>query len=229
MASAESGKARARRRSVDHHIAYHRLLESLVGSDCALCVLIAQGSAGRIEGLFRELVNDPISRFRLRDSLGYCRRHTVRAADRAGALGLALIYRDIVERLSERLGAWAEKRPVHALSPCPECVAEEADEATYCALLAEYLSDDKVRAAYAGGSGLCIRHMELVMQAASPESRAFVAAIEKARLEALASELDTFIRKSDYRHAHEPFGSEGDAPRRAAAKCVGGRIRPEED
>lgn len=171
--------------------------------------------------LFREMVNDPVQRERLRGSLGFCRRHNRSLLDAADALGLAILAQDLVVQARRRLDRRMQGLSVPELRPCPECEAEASDTATFSRALAACLEDRSVQQIYQTGDGLCVIHLEKVLAAASPGVRRFLDEAEGARLSALEEELAEFIRKADYRFSGEGLGTEADAPRRAIAKLSG--------
>lgn len=213
---------------VDRHIAYHRLLDALERPGCPVCALLAEGTAGWFDSLFREMVNDPEIRLRIRRSLGFCKGHGDVAAARGAALGLALIYQDVVEHALERLRRRGSGPGGRALAVCPACEDELVRAATYVRTLADYLVDPAVQSAYAASDGLCIRHVEMLVDVSADSVLDLVVANEVIRLDALASDLREFIRKSDYRFGGEPFGNERDCVRRAASKCSGARTAAED-
>jgi len=158
-------------------------------------------------------------RMELRASLGFCPRHASAAVHQGNALGIAMIYQDVVNQARTRLSASNAKAP--ACSACPECTYEREDERRYARALANDLIDAEMQAAYAAGPGLCLRHVEMVLAQSRAEVRAFLCTQEEAKLGRLACELGEFIRKSDFNHSHEPMGDERNSWLRALAKIAG--------
>lgn len=206
---------------VQKHLLYHACREALLSGPCPVCRLIAAGTQQRLRHLFHESVNDPLLRETLRGSLGYCARHAEMAAGTSDACGIAILYHDILSRVLRRLEAAGRGTRLPAPSPCPECLAEQAEERRYLHALARDLHDPDLQTAYRQSNGLCVPHLERLIALAAPEIVAFLAGQEKARLAALADELEEFIRKHDHRFAHEPMHAERDSWRRALQKAAG--------
>jgi hypothetical protein len=205
---------------VNRHLLYHALREALLSGQCPVCRLVAAGAEQRLRHLFHESVNDPLVRETLRGSLGYCVRHAEMAASLGDVCGVAILYRDI-------LSAGSGTR-LRSPSSCPECLAEQADEQRCLHALAHDLRDPDMQAAYRQSNGLCIPHLEPLLALTASEVAAFLISQEEARLAALVDELDEFIRKYDYRFAHEPADAERDSWRRALQKVAGARGKQEE-
>ncbi len=213
---------------VQKHLLYHACREALLSGQCPVCRLVAASTQQRLRHLFHESVNDPLVRESLRGSLGYCSRHAQMAAGASDACGIAIFYRDILSRVLRRLEAAKRGTRLPAPSPCPECLAEQADERRCLHALARDLRDPDLQAAYRQSNGLCVPHLERLLALSAPEIVAFVADQEKARIAALADELGEFIRKHDHRFAHEPMNAERDSWRRALQKAAGVRANLQE-
>lgn len=214
--------------SSERDICAVRVQDALAQPHCPLCRLVDEGVVTRLQACFRELVNDPAQRDRLRGSLGYCRRHSIRVMEIGDALGLAILYHDLPGHALQRLETLSRGSPVRPPARCPECIHEEEDERLYAAALGAAMRDEATRRAYEEGWGLCGRHLELVMAAAPQEVRTFLAAHQGQRIGTLRGELAEFIRKADYRFAGEGLQDEADAPRRAVRR-ISGAPRPGED
>lgn len=95
------------------------------------------------------------------------------------------------------------------------------------AVLLDHGEDDDIVHALTQSEGLCLPHIASLLQF-DPSHRHLraVLAAERACLERLHGDLKEFIRKQDYRYAHESYGREADAWQRAVACFVGGRSRP---
>jgi len=175
----------------------------------------------RMAALFRELVNDPPTRARLRAALGFCPRHTREALRQGDALGLSILYADLMAELLARLHNAAPASAASRRPACPECGAEQADTAEIAEAFAAYLAEPEMQDASRGNLRLCGVHLLTVMQAATPEARTFILGQVEPALQSLLKDLSEFIRKSDARFRHEGFGAEGDAYLRAARYLTG--------
>ncbi|MCS7221347.1 MAG: DUF6062 family protein [Anaerolineae bacterium] len=225
-----------------HSRAYHDLLEALSQAGCPICRLGQQVAAQHLDRLLYESVNDPGVRERIRTARGLCHRHAwMMAAIRGGNLGIALIYRDVLDTVLQELGRETsdERRRLWPLSPsegaevagrlapqgpCPVCVHQEEMERIYLRELLRRLGDARLEPAFASSAGLCLPHLrQALAQAGDDEQRRSLLAAQRAIWQRLLAELNEFIRKNDYRFRHEGFGPEGDSWLRALASLSGDR------
>ena len=80
------------------------------------------------------------------------------------------------------------------------------------AVLLDHGDDDEVIRAFTQSDGLCLPHLaSLIDCGASHVHLPAVLAAQQECLQRLHGDLKTFIRKQDYRFAHEPYGEEADA------------------
>lgn len=131
------------------------------------------------------------------------------------------------QRLQEVLGGdpfvqAAKNDLMAALEPqaeCPVCREQRISEQVYLSTLLEHLEDEELETAFRTSAGLCLPHFRQALSLAQDESTfSRLIEIELACLERLDKELNEFIRKHDYRFAHEGFGTEGDSWIRAIAQ-----------
>ena len=79
-------------------------------------------------------------------------------------------------------------------------------------------------AAFAQSSGVCLPHLaRLMAHGATQRHLSACLKAQQNRLQDLQVDLQAFIRKQDYRFAHEAYGPEADAWQRAVAVFVGMR------
>jgi len=224
---------------------YFELVEALAEGGCPICRLAAKRVAGYLDALLYEHVNDPGLRHETRRSQGFCQRHAQELVELGDGLGVALIYRDIVEALTKRLKGFRPRR-LHPLSPrrvlgplpaaerlaeelapearCPACQMEEEAEKRYVGALVKHLAEPDFLASYRGSSGLCLGHFQRALRLArSEEALATLVEGQAQVLERLDGELAEFIRKHDYRFQDEGFGEERDSWIRVVEKMVGTR------
>ena len=134
----------------------------------------------------------PDVRAKLKRSRGFCAEHVEMLHRKPGrALGIALIYRDII-RLLAKLGEKARYEPETSLrvrvlkreqgglgtahqmaaeQACPACEIAKDAERLYVGLLTSHLQDDDLYAAYAQGEGLCLPHLLDALEQVTDESR----------------------------------------------------------
>jgi len=224
------------------HTPYFELLEAQAKAGCPLCRLVYRATDRYLDSLLYEAVLDPDVRDKLKQSQGFCREHVAMLSRQPGrALGIALIYRDIVrdlsvglhkaqiqergwiDRLRERVPWHRRQATLPATRQCPACDIAQRHQDSYIELLLAHLDDVKLSAAYAEGEGLCLDHLILAIDRAPDQAtvqRLVQPQIE--RYTVMLHHLDEFIRKRDHRFRHEPMGEEGDVWLRAMNAVAGG-------
>lgn len=225
-----------------HSRAYHDLLEALSQTGCSICRLGRQVAAQHLDRLLYESVNDPGVRERIRTARGLCHRHAwMMAAIRGGNLGIALIYRDVLDTVLQemRRDMGDERRRLWPLSlsegaemanrlapqgPCPACIQQEEMERIYLRELLCHLDDARLGSTFAASAGLCLPHLrQALSQAENDAQRQSLLVAQRVIWQRLLAELNEFIRKNDYRFREEGFGTEGDSWLRALASISGDR------
>lgn len=222
----------------EHDVLYHALLEALQAGGCAICRLARRASDSYLHAVIYEGVTDVKLREALREARGLCYRHAWRLAETRGAvLGIAIVYRDVINTLTKALearpGAGAGLRLLgrgqsslaSALAPstsCPACVLEEDAQHRTASTLLRHLGDNAIATAYLGAGGLCLPHFLVVLGHAGPGAADTLAEWQGQAWRRLRDELDELIRKHDYRYAHEIITpAEAVAWQRAVAAAIG--------
>lgn len=232
---------------VGKHTPYFELLDAQGQAGCPICRLVDKATERYLDSILYEAVLDPEVRAKLKAARGFCARHVEMLRHMPGrALGIALIYRDIIRamataldgkqvapaapsplgRLVQRLCGARAAQPLIASQDCPACTIGRGAEEDYLFLLLAHLDDPALQAAYAAGDGLCLEHLAqalpLVEDAATLRR---LAQPQLVRYKAMLGDLDEFIRKRDHRFSHEKYGEEGDVWLRAMNAVVGGAGR----
>ncbi|HHX44683.1 MAG TPA: hypothetical protein GX714_11970 [Chloroflexi bacterium] len=226
------------------HTPYFELVDAQALPGCPVCRLAYKATDRYLDSLLYEAVLDPDVRAKLKSAQGFCSRHAEMLTRRPGrALGVALIYRDIIRTLAERLaegeyrpapsvldrllgrehGAKAVAEALAQATRCPACIIAEQSENTYLDLMLAHITDDTLYRAYAEGEGLCLPHLIGALERVS-DAEAFRRLVEPqgVRYRAMLHDLDEFIRKHDHRFKGEKFGEEGDVWLRAMNAVLGG-------
>ena len=226
------------------HTPYFELVEAQAMAGCPICRLVAKATDRYLDGLLWEAVLDPHVRAKLKGSQGFCAEHVAMLRRKPGrALGIALIYRDIVRDLIRSLekaqfdsGGSPLKRLVgksarnqgliddlSATVDCPACAIGQQSADNNLDLLLAYLDDERMYKAYASGEGLCLPHLiRAIERTDSAESLRRLVEPQAARYRRMLADLDEFIRKRDHRFRHEKYGEEGDVWLRTLNSIVGG-------
>lgn len=231
------------------HTPYFECLEALQAGDCPICVTGKRSVARYLDTLLYECVNDPGVRRRTRAAHGFCRLHAWQLRRHGGALGLAIIYRDVVRdavatldgadynpgaRLSPRalVEAVDKNRPhsattdlVGALRPhgdCPACRIQRQSEAMYVDVLLDHLQDEKITAAMDQDGALCLPHLCLALERVrGRETYELLVRRTHKSYAALLAALDEMIRLSDYRFQDQGLGEVGDTWITAISRVAG--------
>jgi hypothetical protein len=211
---------------------YHDLVSACGQPGCPACRVVQDGVLRYIDAIFYEQVNDIPLRKKLRDARGLCNDHAWIAADvlKGNALGLAIVYNDVIDTVLDEIAAQSTRRrvAVKITGKCPAC--EQHEELSYhvIAVMAQYIKDPELSGVFKNSSGLCLFHLKAILEKLNDiEARELLLNIQKERWESLRAELLVFIRKNDYRFRSEGFGEERDSWRRAVWAIAGNKMRGE--
>jgi len=225
------------------HTPYYELLEAQAKAGCPICRLVYKATDRYLDSLLYEAVLDPAVRAKTKSAQGFCARHVEMLGNRPGrALGIALIYRDIIRAAVDsardgmsaaagkpnsllRKGKAGERiaRSLPHRQACPACLIGAEAEHNYVTLMLTHIEDPEFQQSYAEGEGLCYEHLLAVLRLAqTPNEVRCLVEPQIVRYEAMLHEMDEFIRKRDHRFRHEPMGDEGDVWLRAMNTMVGG-------
>lgn len=155
-------------------LSYHEIVDACKEPGCPFCRLGQRAVRRHLDQIIYESVNDPPTRARLRESLGYCHEHAWQLPQ-AGAstpLGVAFIYRDLLTTVMRELEKGMAKRPsrlsfaraaeaidrnkpslltqagVQRLTPakqCPACAHQEQMISLYAIALMDALAEKDAR------------------------------------------------------------------------------------
>jgi len=231
------------------HSIYFELRDHLDQPGCVVCRLAQKAVRRFFDHLLHENVNDPGVRQTIRRAHGFCNLHAWQLRDLQGALGSAIIYRDVLETVREQLqhvslldeGArnWARVRAALAdsiarpsaadlarnLAPqesCPACQTRQRTEELYLRTLLRHMDDPDIADGLRSSGGLCFQHFRAgLLQSEDEPSALRLAALQSKVWDELIEELSEFIRKQDYRFRDESLEKEGDSWIRAGAAISG--------
>jgi len=212
---------------MEKHTAYFNLLDQARKPGCPVCAQVQASLRAYLDSYLYESVTSPEVWDRLAAASGYCAAHSRQLEAFSDGLAVSLFYRHLLRRDIQALPAAApglKQRLSQALGrapqaqPCPACIHQSEAEAQQLRLLGQALEEPEFWAAWKAqpgrpGEGLCLGHLRAVLPLCG-ERQAELKALESARLEALAREMDEYVRKSDH-SCSEKMGAEGDAWRRA--------------
>jgi hypothetical protein len=212
---------------------YHDLHAACRQPGCPVCTVVQDGVARYLDAIFYEQVNDIPLRKKLRDARGLCNDHAWIAADvlRGNALGLAIVYNDVMKTVLEELANQTPRRRVtlKVSGTCPACAWRDEITVDAISVMAEYIKDPDLLAEFKKSNGLCLFHLKAIFEKINDvESREVLLSLQKGRWQSLQLELEEFIRKNDYRFQKEGFGDERDSWRRAVWSIAGNNIKKQD-
>ena len=235
-----------RRMEKSKYISYFDLRDALAQPGCPVCSLAERNSFRFLDALLYERVNDVGTREGLRKSLGFCNWHAWKCLEVPNApLGLGIIHQDLLGQILERLGGIQRSLPLripflrrlrnrrkakNALSPirpghsCPACRSIRFFEEMYLEILLDYFSEEDFEREFSRSAGICFPHLTIAIEK-DPGHRNLGPLVQRQmkKWESLKAELEEFIRKHDYKYAHEPRGAESDSWKRALEMIAGKR------
>jgi hypothetical protein len=226
------------------------LIDALKHPGCVLCQLAQHKSQRYIETLLDTAVIDVEQRDDWRHAKGFCAWHAHMALSLPqSSSSLAILYEDLLRHemaqvvpliRSELMSRWRFGRSRRALRQriqhwlrawrqprvCPVCRLWQEQEQLCLSVLLDNWLDPELAQAFGQSDGLCVPHTARLIAQGSHHARLpAILAAQQEHMQALHDDLREFIRKQDYRFAHEPFGREANAWQRVVALIVGANPR----
>jgi len=222
---------------MDEHTIYHNLLEAMEQPACPVCRLSRRAVDAYLDHLLYADVTSVERRAEIRAAQGFCAEHAQGLLRIGRALGVAIIYKDVLDNLLRALPVTSQRsglfgRPagdlLPAAAPCPACAYFATMERVYVEAFVKHLENAEFCRRLEASDGLCLTHFR---QAAGEKMdagrRRFLLDQQAEKWTKLSAELGEYIRKNDYRFRDEGFGAERDAWQRVLASVSGGRDRKE--
>ncbi len=229
-------------------ISYFDLRDSFQQPGCPICALVEKQSYRFLDGLLYERVNDTGTREGLRKSYGFCNWHAWKSLEASNcALGLGIIYEDILNRVEKRLEDIHEQLPRHfgipflrrlfkakkggkqkvflrPIHPCPACQNVASFEKVYLETLLDYIFEPDFERQFILSSGICFAHLSVAINR-FPRHKNLQALIKMQieKFERLRKEVSEFVRKQDYNFRDETWGAESNSWKRALEMVAGKR------
>ena len=223
-----------------------RLIDACRQSGCPVCRCIEEDGRRHVDALLHELVTDHKTRTSLRASWGFCAVHGAMTLATPGArTGVAILHADVIRTVAERIrraqraavrpgrGDWRRRMATALFSggrnrrdagrgtraTCLVCESTAHAEERYFRTLDLVGGDDTVTRAYDASDGLCLPHLHRAMG----RGRTTTALVERTlcKWDELATLLDDFVRKHEYRSTDAFTESEARACERAVETLSG--------
>ncbi|MCS7055513.1 MAG: DUF6062 family protein [Thermoflexales bacterium] len=223
--------------------AYYELVEAMSQPGCPICRLVDRAVRQYVDVFFYENITNVERRAEIRAARGYCSAHGALLAGHARMLGVAIVQHDVIndvlremnrllpEAHARRLwliGASLRRAVLDAIRPkriCPLCEYERDQERVLLHALTDAIHDELLRRAFAGSSGLCLPHVQILLQmrGLSTDRLRLLLQIERDILTTLKADLEEYLAKSNGSYDYRGMGKEADSPLRAI-KLVSGRV-----
>lgn len=223
---------------------YFDLLEAFGQQGCAVCNLTLRDVHQHLDSLLYEYVTEPDTNDAFRRGRGLCGEHSWQLRQfKSTVVGVSILYEAVLDevlQIVERATVTPQSRVARLLgtqneqsasrladqlepeTPCIACEVLQASEARYCQILRQQLGDSHLQQAYSDSEGLCLPHFrQLLREANGSEYVEWLVAIQREIWAKLKDEVNLFITKNDFNHAHEPIGAEGTSWQRAIARMAG--------
>jgi len=231
-------------------LTYDRLLRAFQEKGCPVCFMMERNSQKDLRALFYEKVTDYETREYLSKSRGFCNWHAWMSLElKTGESGLSLIYQELLEKELVELKADLKKKPsepsltdllkrifsfkkgrkvsflrARRKAPCPICVTVGSLEKADLHMVLDSISEEEFLKKFKNSFGLCRPHLHLTLSLWEDHPNLpLLIEVHLEKFRNLLGELGEYIRKFDYRYAHEPKGPESDSWIRAVRLFVGGR------
>lgn len=210
-------------------IGFFNLMEAMKKPGCPVCLRILENTHHMMDSFLYESVNDPGLREKIRKDDGFCHRHTWQLARFGDALGGAILFQDILERLMPRLdshqGKFLSRPPALAELGGQKCVfCRWEDESRDGAIgdIANHLDDPELLGAWNGPARLCIPHLIQVLARSNDDAaRAKLLETHRAKYQALCDQMRQFVLEHSGDHRSNGFGAEKDSWLAAIESLVG--------
>jgi len=187
-----------------------------------LCRLISEGTRQYMQHLLYASVNAPGFRQRWRAARGFCHRHAWMLAESQDALGLAILYHDLIQHQDQQLMS----EP--AGEGCPVCASESRALDDYLHVIVEHWDDAELRDAIRASDGLCCPHLRVVHhRLRRADVQRVFSDVSSSALAQLGEDLRALIESFDYQHSPPTDEQIKFAWRRALEKVVGHHDIPE--
>ena len=218
------GREGAKKEERPKFVGYQDLLKLLANPECPACIIVRRSLKGFVSMAFIEELTVPEFREPLRAARGYCREHS--AYMREGAknwlrkMGVAIVLEDLLALVQEQMRT---KETVPPVGDCPLCRLEKDIDAYAVKLIADYCQDSEFQQHYDSSTGVCLPHLRKLLQVLDGEGKRFMIVTHERKLDVTLGHLREFIRKHDYRFAHERITPEEAESWRNAVEFVVGR------
>ena len=212
------------------------LVETLKnGQYCPICLICEEDLRHFYRWYFIEYYNDATWIGTTMESGGFCKKHSQDLIDMGKEHEMSVVYDYLVnvtitrlERVLKDIGIYEYENRLRKIIKkiidtenrqefiirlrhteiCPICKSISNSEDKWIQYLITDLDDEEIKGLYLNSKGLCMNHFRQALKFASPETAEVLIQKQADILRKLKSDLEEYMRKTDYRYAHEPKSDE---------------------
>ena len=201
---------------------YTELLETFSKEECAICKLLESSVLKYLENLLHEFTMDPTSRREIRETFGYCRKHTEQLIEVTQntnqRLSASIVAEDLVNyfiKHSKKLlksGIKSGTGVFKMRKSCPICKYYSKHEKMYISEFAKGTAKEEFLRKFEENPGICLEHLNKVSK--SIKERTALKRLLKpqiAMIEETDNELNNFIKKFDHKSSERITDNEASA------------------
>jgi hypothetical protein len=197
-----------------------------------------------LDSLLTEYVVEPDMHETMRASRGLCNEHGWQLVEMGNVMGIGILYQAVLHEvlkimrkstpdgksqtgLARRLFSQTGNNAalvsaLEAKQTCHVCETENDYEARYISVLVDQIQVEKMQSAFRASQGLCLEHFKQALdQTTDKDSSQILVDIQRDIWEKLYVEISDFVRKNEFKYAHEKMGAEGDSWWRVLARMSG--------
>jgi GTPase SAR1 family protein len=198
---------------------------------CPVCRHITERASNFFARWQYQIGADKLAQAEFAAELGFCALHTWQLLAVSSPHGTSIGFARLVEQTARRLREYittasgdAVLRLVRDSRNCRVCGLLRQSEEEYIRLFAAMIEVSDGRRQYARSQGVCLRHLGMLMHAASaPGTCEFLLAQAAERFEEDVEDMRSYALKHEALRRALQNRNEEDAYRRAVARIVGGR------
>ena len=186
---------------------YEELLGSFDGEKCTICKLVENTVENYMDNSLYEFTMDPASRKIIRESLGYCRKHTLKfikvTENTNQRLSANIISEDITSYFLGQCTdpAIMKKGIFRKRKHCPVCKYQEMHENIYIMEFTKGAGKKEFLERYNDKPCLCFEHLSMIIESVKNiDILKKIIEPQAAALGDLDRDLKRFIKKFDYRN-----------------------------
>jgi hypothetical protein len=188
---------------------YTELLETFSKDKCAICELLENSVEKYLENLLHEFTMDPVSRRQIRDSFGYCAKHTtqlIRVAENTNQrLSATIVAEDLANtflKYCRKLvgGGILNNGSVKNNPDCPICLYFSKHERLYTSEFAKGTQKPEFLDKYRENPYICMDHLISISRLI--KNRGILKKVLEPKMKemgAIDRDLNNFIKKFDHR------------------------------